>query len=897
MSNREQINEIGASGADVWRQHPFTVTPQWENELAATVFNGNLLLFDADAERLYVQFVADPPQRNPEESVTETSSKGARDGFTESVTTNVALIRKRLVTPTLKVESFTIGVRSQTAVCLLYIRDIANKAAIDEARTRLRNIHVDALITSSQLEEAISDRTLSVVPLIDNTGRPDFAAEYLIGGRFAILLNGSPMAIVAPVTLTSLIKSPEDGYYRGVISSFQRVIRLFGWYLALFLPAFYIALIGFNFDQVPLPLLATIATNRIGLPASLPLEAIVVLVLFELFKEAGLRLPKSVGPTVTVVGGIIVGDAAIRAGITSPTVTVVAATTVISGYTLVNPTLSGVVSIVRILIMLVASILGMFGFFMSIFFVIAYLSDLKSFGVPYLSPISPPTWADISGALFRKPANKMLKRSQNLHLQDDTKMRGGNDEPTMEIGCHRLHGAFSLWMLGRQKSSIFQFRQSDRHRLRRREIQDLRADQRPRLDGQAGRERDHGEPHRGRQRRRREHRDGDVRFTEGKPDSDRLDAKQSVYFQRSHACQGGLRHPRRAVANARSALYALGVRDQRRPLEGPRHEADYRKSSINTLYYQPNLLYKQMQSSFEPVNYQYFIRSSREPFETALIDHIKLSENWDKDGKPIVLPIVNGLVAVEERQKHGEVQPRGGNRVKRLREQTLRGLLPVKDEQGAFVGTAGLKSSNVKKTAAYKDGKRIVRVSVSLDASIREQRQPLGQQAMTELIRKNVVDEIMQTYEVGKKRSVDIYSLNEVWYRRGLAVSEDVQGLSCRLKSSCWRRTYSSCGSNWSLGLRRVSRANTGPCQRFVKRSIIQPMALFTSSGRWSSRLAHSASPMHVMTIKAHFSRRWAFILPMIMNPPATNTTNNPINLIMRCAFSFRFQHCFSIFC
>ena len=205
-------------------------------------------------------------------------------------------------------------------------------------------------------------------------------------------------------------------------------------------------------------------------------------------------------------------------------------------------------------------------------------------------------------------------------------------------------------------------------------------------------------------------------------------------------------------------------------------------SSINTLYYQPNLLYKQMQSSFEPVNYQYFIRSSREPFETALIDHIKLSENWDKDGKPIVLPIVNGLVALKNGKSMAKFNREEVTGVKWLREQTLRGLLPVKDEQGAFVGTAGLKSSNVKKTAAYKDGKRIVRVSVSLDASIREQRQPLGQQAMTELIRKNVVDEIMQTYEVGKKRSVDIYSLNEVWYRRGLAVSEDVPGLELQVK-------------------------------------------------------------------------------------------------------------------
>ncbi|QHW32891.1 spore germination protein [Paenibacillus rhizovicinus] len=427
MANREQVNELSTYGADMWRQHPLTLTKQWKNELATCVFDGNLLLFDSESACCYLQYVADPPQRDPEESVTESSSKGARDGFTESIQINVALIRKRLGTPTLKVESFTIGVRSQTAVRLLYIQDIANKRAVDEARARLRKIRIDALITSSQLEEAISDQSLSVVPLIDNTGRPDFAAEYLVGGRFVILLDGSPLAVVAPVTLTSLVKSPEDGYYRSLIGSFQRLLRLFGWHLALFLPGFYIALIGFSFEQVPLPLLATIATNRIGLPMTLPFEAIIVLVLFELFKEAGLRLPKSVGPTVTVVGGIIVGDAAIRAGITSPTVTVVAATTVIAGYTLVNPTLSGVVSIIRILIMIVCSILGMFGFFMSIFLVVSYLSGLKSFGIPYLSPLSPPSWADLTGALLKRPAKHMTKRSQNLHLQDDTRMEEGTE--------------------------------------------------------------------------------------------------------------------------------------------------------------------------------------------------------------------------------------------------------------------------------------------------------------------------------------------------------------------------------------------------------------------------------------------------------------------------------------
>ncbi|MBP1961177.1 Ger(x)C family spore germination C-terminal domain-containing protein [Paenibacillus aceris] len=205
-------------------------------------------------------------------------------------------------------------------------------------------------------------------------------------------------------------------------------------------------------------------------------------------------------------------------------------------------------------------------------------------------------------------------------------------------------------------------------------------------------------------------------------------------------------------------------------------------SSINTLYYQPNLLYKQIQSSFVPVNYQKFIRSSREPFETMLLDHLKLSESWDKDGKPFTLPIVNGLVALKNGKSEARFNRKEASGVKWLNERTFRGILPIKDDQGTFVGTAALKNNKVKKSAAYKNGKRIVKLEISMDASIREQKKPLGLNEMNMLIKKNVVDEITETYEVGKKRFVDIYSLNEVWYRKGLTVNEDIPDLELHIK-------------------------------------------------------------------------------------------------------------------
>ncbi|MBM7567154.1 Ger(x)C family spore germination C-terminal domain-containing protein [Paenibacillus sacheonensis] len=205
-------------------------------------------------------------------------------------------------------------------------------------------------------------------------------------------------------------------------------------------------------------------------------------------------------------------------------------------------------------------------------------------------------------------------------------------------------------------------------------------------------------------------------------------------------------------------------------------------SSINTMYYQPNLLYKQMQSSFEPETYQKFVRSSREPFETALVDHVKLTENWDKDGKPFTLPIVNGLVALRHGKSEARFNREEASGVKWLKEKTLRGILPFKDDQGMFIGTAAVKNNKVKKTPAYKDGKRIVKLSITMSASLREQKKRLGLTEINALLKKNVENEIMQTYEIGKKRSVDIYSLNEVWYRKGLAVDDSIPGLELHVK-------------------------------------------------------------------------------------------------------------------
>lgn len=398
--------------------------PAQHSEVETLLFSGNLIAFFSEQKCFYYLNIGQVPKRLPQESNTEISIKGARDGFTEDLSTNVALVRKRLRTSSLHNEQFTIGVRSQTQVALLYIKDIARPEVIEEARKRLKDFKVDALVTSGQLEEGISDSTLSVFPLLDYIGRPDYASECLLLGRFIILVDGSPMGLIAPCNMLELIKTPEDSYNPYYVSIFQRSLRLIGLLVTIFLPGFWIALVAYNLDQLPFPLLATTANSRYGLPFSTPVELFLVLGMFELFREAGIRLPKAVGQTIAVLGGLIIGDAAIRAGLTSPTVVVVVATTAIGKFTLVNQTLNGTVSIIRLYVLLLSSIFGMLGFFIGMMSLIAYLSVLESFGLHYLAPYSPLTWRDLLSAFFSKPWAFKKKRPEILHTIDNTSKEG-----------------------------------------------------------------------------------------------------------------------------------------------------------------------------------------------------------------------------------------------------------------------------------------------------------------------------------------------------------------------------------------------------------------------------------------------------------------------------------------
>ncbi|WP_141506281.1 spore germination protein [Paenibacillus luteus] len=403
--------------------HALTQTDQRldRRSLSTYVFEGHLVFCLPSLQTIWTIDIANFPNREPNESSTEVSIRGPKDGFVEQVSINIALIRRRLRTDMLACQYFVIGSRTLTKTALLYIEDIADSDMIENIKHKLGAINVEKLISTGQLEELLAPSPITLFPPTDYTGRPDFAVDCLLNGRFVILVDGNPTCIIAPVNLFLLMKSPEDAYFPPMSVNIGRLLRFIGLLTTIFLPGFYIALTAFHTDQVPFPLLATISSGRHGLPMESGLEMFFIMCLMELFREAGVRLPSSIGQTLTVVGGLIIGDAAIRAGMISPLMIVVTAITVVSGSTLVNQVLTSTTILLRFASFFMAAILGMYGFILSMILFVIYLTSIESFGVPYLAPVTPLNVRQLLVSLLKIPFRWNKRRPDYLHTQKPRK--------------------------------------------------------------------------------------------------------------------------------------------------------------------------------------------------------------------------------------------------------------------------------------------------------------------------------------------------------------------------------------------------------------------------------------------------------------------------------------------
>jgi len=363
--------------------------------------------------------------RSVSEPMNEVVVRGPQEGFTETLRVNTALIRRRIRSPHLRFESLKIGRTSQTDVVIAYLEDIADAKIVEEVRTRLSRIDIDAVLESGYLEEFIEDDPFNIFPQVKHTERPDKAVADMLEGKVVILTDGTPMALVVPTTFTEFFQAAEDYYEKYFLSNFLRAIRLISFFLAMFLPSLYIAIITFHQEMIPTELLLNIWASRSGVPFPAFVEALLMEIAFEALREAGVRLPRPVGQAVSIVGALIIGQAAVEAGIVSTSMVIVVAITGIASFAIPAFNMAIAARIYRFIIMLLAASFGMFGLMIGFIFLVIMLCNTRSFGVPYLAPLAPFSLSAQKDTAARVPWWLMIKRPKHYRPQEERRVKEG----------------------------------------------------------------------------------------------------------------------------------------------------------------------------------------------------------------------------------------------------------------------------------------------------------------------------------------------------------------------------------------------------------------------------------------------------------------------------------------
>lgn len=385
---------------------------------------GNALLVLEGEAGAYVFDCPDFQSRAIEKPDTEILIKGPKEAFNEKAVANISLLRKKIRNENLIVEAIEVSQRSHNDVFVLYIRGLANEKLVDNIKKRLGSLEVNAIQNLSLLEEYIEERNYSIFPSILNTERPDRAASFLEDGYIILLMDNSPDSLVLPATFWSFFHSPEDHYLRIHYGNFTRALRMFALFITLFTSAIYIAITTYHAEMIPPDLLLAIASSREKVPFPAVIEILIMEAAFELIREAGLRVPSPIGPTIGIVGALILGQAAVEANIISPIVIIVVALGGLSSFAVSDLSLNFAVRLIRFLFILSASMFGIYG--MTAFFVAGmyFMVSLKSFGVPYLAPLSP-TYKSSKDTIFRRLVKNEKFRPGFLKSSDLQKKSDG----------------------------------------------------------------------------------------------------------------------------------------------------------------------------------------------------------------------------------------------------------------------------------------------------------------------------------------------------------------------------------------------------------------------------------------------------------------------------------------
>ena len=379
--------------------------------IVSVLYGDTALVLDGSREVLILE-TKGWEKRTIEEPNAEKVLRGPREGFTESIMVNLTMIRRRLLTPKLKFVFKQLGRYSKTKICICYIEGTASEKILKELINRLDKIDIDGILDSNYIQELIKDEPLSPFKTIGNTERPDVVASKLLEGRFAIVVDGSPSALTLPFLFTEYFQVNEDYYQNYIFSSINRLLRVLAAFLTISTPAVYVALTTYQHEMIPEELLFSISASRRGVPFPTIVEAVVMILIFELLREAGTRMPESIGQTVNIVGALVLGQAAVEARFVSSPIIIVTALTGITG--LVTPKIKGPIISLRFILLILAAIMGLYGYTLGMMGLFIHLFSMRSFGIPYILRLGSLKPEDIKDTVVRAPLWLMYYRPQLL---------------------------------------------------------------------------------------------------------------------------------------------------------------------------------------------------------------------------------------------------------------------------------------------------------------------------------------------------------------------------------------------------------------------------------------------------------------------------------------------------
>lgn len=381
-----------------------------------SLLTGNTVLFAKEFDKAIIIDTAYWDKRAITEPESEKTVTGPREGFTENMVTNIVLIRRKLNTPNLKLEFMELGSQTKTKICICYLENIADENIVKEVNKRLEKIDIDGVLDSEYLQELIKDAPMTPFKTTGYTERPDVVAGKLLEGRIAIICDGTPAVVTVPFIFVEYFNVNEDYYNNFYYATINRLMRWVGFFLATSIPALYLSLITYHQETLPTQFLLSISASRQNAPFPTTFEVLVMLFVFELIREASVRMPTVIGQTLSIVGALVIGQAAIEAKLISAPMVIVTALTGITSF--IIPKMQGELIIIRLVFLGTASFMGLFGYLIGVLGMFIHLASLRSFGIPYMINLGTLRASDEKDVLVRAPWQKMKSRPKLVVKQN-----------------------------------------------------------------------------------------------------------------------------------------------------------------------------------------------------------------------------------------------------------------------------------------------------------------------------------------------------------------------------------------------------------------------------------------------------------------------------------------------